>query len=533
MSILRKAVQGAAWNLITGVGARILQLVGTLILTRFIAPAEYGEVYAAVISVSAAHQLSYFAFGQYLIARKSPADEAFQAGVLHLLVGGLAMSVVYLFRAPLGALVDAPDMGRFVPGLILGSMLERLRYIPQRLLVRDLEFRTVAILNSVGELTFTVTAVALAPLWGGAAIVAGSVARSGILVVPYFWRAPREQWLAPTPLRLATVRALFSYGAPLMVSTVAYTAATRWDNLILSRMFGLGVMGRYNLAYSLAETPVSYVAEHIGDVLMPSYAKLERAERQDAVIRAASLMAIVIAPLGVGLGAVAPTVVSAFFDARWAGMAPMLAILSVMTVFRPMSWSASAYLQAEEHTRPIMMLSLARAVLLLLLVAVFAHVGGPLLACAAAGVAFFLHGVLSVYVTGRLTGLPVAPYILGVMRALLACTPMFGAVTLAHLGLRELGLPSAGALPIEVLVGAASYVGGVFLIDGNSARQLVRLGREALRRRRDKAAPVEPSVEPTAEPTAEPTVDTVEPTAEARPKADSKSPPSPPSRDEG
>ena len=38
----------------------------------------------------------------------------------------------------------------------------------------------------------------------------------------------------------------------------------------MSRLFGPAVMGGYNLAYSLAETPISYVAEHIGDVLMPS-----------------------------------------------------------------------------------------------------------------------------------------------------------------------------------------------------------------------------------------------------------------------
>ena len=32
-------------------------------------------------------------------------------------------------------------------------------------------------------------------------------------------------------------------------------------------------------------------------------------------------------------------------------MAPMLAILSVMTVFRPMVWSALAYVQAVQYTR--------------------------------------------------------------------------------------------------------------------------------------------------------------------------------------
>jgi len=42
-----KAVRGAAWNMVTGVGSRVVGMIGTLLLTRFIAPGEMGEVYAA------------------------------------------------------------------------------------------------------------------------------------------------------------------------------------------------------------------------------------------------------------------------------------------------------------------------------------------------------------------------------------------------------------------------------------------------------------------------------------------------------
>ena len=64
----------------------------------------------------------------------------------------------------------------------------------------------------------------------------------------------------------------------------------------------------------------------------------------------------------------APTLVDAFFDERWQGMAPLLAILSVMTVFRPMTWAPVAYLQAVHQTRLIMFLSFSRALMVLPLV---------------------------------------------------------------------------------------------------------------------------------------------------------------------
>ena len=81
----------------TGVGMRVVGLIGTLVLTRFIAPAEYGDVSAAAICVLSANQLAYFAFSQYVIANKSPADVAFQAAVIHFGLGVVAM-VIVVFR---------------------------------------------------------------------------------------------------------------------------------------------------------------------------------------------------------------------------------------------------------------------------------------------------------------------------------------------------------------------------------------------------------------------------------------------------
>ena len=52
----------------------MLQLVGTLILTRFIAPDDYGAVITASIAVMTAGVLTSFAFGQYLIAKQASPD---------------------------------------------------------------------------------------------------------------------------------------------------------------------------------------------------------------------------------------------------------------------------------------------------------------------------------------------------------------------------------------------------------------------------------------------------------------------------
>src|SRR5262245_49827166 len=111
MSIEKRAARGVAWNMAAGLGTRVIGLVGTLVLTRFIAPAEYGEVSAALICAYTASQLLSYAMGQYIIAHKSKPSVVFQAFVWHTALGIVAMTGLYFLRGPLGALVEAPTMG--------------------------------------------------------------------------------------------------------------------------------------------------------------------------------------------------------------------------------------------------------------------------------------------------------------------------------------------------------------------------------------------------------------------------------------
>ena len=477
MSIEKRAAHGVVWNIATGVGARIVGLVGTLILTRFIAPADYGQVSAAVICTQTAQQLSYFAVGQYIIANKSPPGIVFAAGVIHFVVGLLAMIGVYVLRGPLGDMLEAPEMGRYVIGFAVAIVIDRARHIPERLLVRDLKFRSVAIVNSLGELTFTATALALAPRWGGYAIMGGTLARSCVTFVAFVTRVPRSEWLVFKWPEEGIVRKLFGYGTPIMLGAMADRAASTWDNLLILRLFGARLMGCYALSYSLAETPLIYVAERMSDVLMPAFSKMEPAERPATVVRSAGLMSLVVAPLGVGLGAVAPTVVHAFFDSRWAEMGAILSALSVGTIFQPAAWPAIAYLQTEKLTRTIMIVSAIRAVVLLSAVATLGWLGGPVWACIGVGIGFLAHSLVTVYATGVVTQLSARSYLFSTFRPLLACVPMFFAVRATGFAFARLQAPAALELVVEIAVGAIVYLLSAFILARKNVDELLGLVR--------------------------------------------------------
>lgn len=485
MSIGKQAARGVAWYMVMGVSTRVLTLVGSLLLTRWIVPDDYGPVVTASIVVLTANAFTSFAFGQYMIAKRSPPEIAVQAAALHIALGVVATAVVYGLRDMIGDLLDSPAMARYVLGYAIAFLIiDRIRYIPERLLMRALRFRVLATINGIGEIALTATALITVSFWGPYAIMAGALARSVLTAVLFYWFAPHAEWLVRLRLRLADVRDLVTYGLPIMISIITDNATSKWDNLIVSKLFGGGVMAKYNFAYNLADLPMSHVAEHIGEVLMPSFSRMEDAQRRTAVVSAARLMSVIVAPLGVGLGAVAPTVVSALFDDKWAGVAPMLMILSVMMVFRPMTWSALAYAQAVQRPRIVMMSSFIRVIVVLSLVAVGGLLGDASWAAAGAGIGFALHSTITIVVAGRATDLPVGPYLYGVARPLVPCAIMFVAVVMLERGLATAGVPLIVSLVLQIIAGAVIYIAAAFAFLRSSVDELLRLGRDAVRRRR-------------------------------------------------
>ena len=266
------------------------------------------------------------------------------------------------------------------------------------------------------------------------------------------------------------------FGLPMSVGNAAGFASRKVDNMIVSGLFGADLVGAYNLAYNVADVPAVQVGEQIGDVLFPSFASMDGARQRAALVRSTGLLALVTFPLAVGLGAVAPTAVQTLLPPEWSDVAPMLAVLSVLSVVRPVGWTIASYLLAQDRPRidaALEVLKLASLVGLLLTLGR----AGPLWACSAVGIAFALHALASMVVVQVMDGIRVTAFLRRTAPPLLACVPMVVAVLAARHAMSRLRhWPHLSRLP--PLPGSMTRPGR-----GASARR-DRRGRRRVRRRR-------------------------------------------------
>lgn len=483
-SLGRKAVRGAVWTIASSVGSRVVGLVGTLAITRFIGPAEYGEVTVAAVLVMTAQQVSTLGLGQYLIAHPDAGRRAaFHVTAFHVLLGVIALALLMLCGSLIGPRLDAPSAAGFLPGLVLAALIDRVSFVPERVLVRDLRFGVISAGRSAGDIGYSVGSVALAALgFGAMAIVFGNVIRAILRAVFFIGAVDRREWAEPCKLERRTTRAMFAYGIPLSLGALAAFASRRWDNLLVARFFGPGPTGLYNLAYNLADVPAIQVGEQIGDVLFPSFARLAPERRKQALLRSMTLLALVVFPLAVGLGAVADSLVKVLFDERWLAVAPMLMLLSALSITRPIGWTISSYLQAQRLTKTVMVLEGFKALAVVVAIASIGRIS-VLWTCGAVGIAFALHTLASLWAVRRSDAIPLAQSLSTLAGPFFACIPLL----LAVFGVRHLlaptGVGALASLGLETAAGGIAYLGAAFVVARDASRELIARVVDALRSR--------------------------------------------------
>jgi PST family polysaccharide transporter len=491
MSLAHKAARGALWTIVSSMGGRAVGVLGTLVMTRFLHPHQIGEVADATVLAMTANWISIWGFGQYAVVKGRGAEAAevtWHATVAYVGLGAIALGLMALLGGRLAASFGAPGAAAYVPGMALALFIQRLGVVPERVLTRQLRFRASGMALVIGETTYTAVSLTLVAAGLGAmSIVIAKIVQASVAAAILVRAAGFASWATPTRLARARFKDMLAFGVPLAIQNIASQASRYWDRLAITHYFGTSATGAYNMAYNLADIPAIQVGEQIALVLMPSMAELPPARRPRALERAAALLSLIVFPLAVGLGLVAEPLIALILPAnRWQEVAPLLAVLACLSVFRPITWVLSAYLEAELKTNRLMFLELGKLMMLLAGMAALSRFGLSA-AAAAVGVAFGASAVAGVALVMR-EGPSPARLVAGFLRPVAACAVMAACALGVRALLVQLGCQRAGVqLAAMVAAGALAYVGAALAICRETAQDLVDLGRRALLRKEPSA----------------------------------------------
>ena len=279
-----------------------------------------------------------------------------------------------------------------------------------------------------------------------------------------------------------------SYGAQIMTVGGLGWLISDVDYLIIGRLLGDVALGIYTLAYRIPELIVSNLAQSVSAVAFPVAARLQddRPALRDAYLRMQHYMLLLLAPLGLGICAVTPSVVHILFQAKWDAAIPVMQLLSVYMVLGGINhWPGVVY---KAIGRPDIMNRLAILKLAMLVPSLWwAASNYGVLGVAWGQVIVRSAGVvIDMAVVARAVDVSIGTN-LRIIAPPITCAALMAVVvrSIFFLG------PDESSVPLRILaigVGALVYIPAVWLLDRAAVGAMFTMGRNLLRRGNTVAA---------------------------------------------
>jgi len=477
MKLLSRVSSAIRWLTIGKACSQAISWLFTILTIRLLTPEDYGLL--ALASVIYAFAVLFQELGLRLhIVQMRELDLDLVRAIYGLsLVFNVVLAALVIISAPLTAWFFGDDrITAIVLALSSVLLIGAFATVPDAMFAREMDFRTITIIDIAVSILSAVTTVALAYLGFGVwALVSGMIvncaARTAALVLLQKTKVrPSLQFLRLTE----TIR----FGAYMTGQRVVWMAYSCLDRVLLGRLYDPAVTGLYSVAGELANLPLAKLS---AIVQLTAFAGLARTTHDEEMfrrylIKGLSLVAIIGFPVGFGISAVAPELTALLFGDRWAGVDVLVAILALIVPFRLISGPLTESLNA--CNRP----GAAFRVTVVLGVAVCAGVAigvswGPIGVAIGWLVGYLLGFAASAVMTARLHQLSWSALPIAIVKPMIAATAMLVA-TWQLRRLVDVDFPSVGGLAITVAAGAAVYATLIFIL----AKREVLLLRESLMR---------------------------------------------------
>ena len=387
---------------------RVITLVGTVLLARILAPADFGAFAVIALLAGALSPFGELGLGATLIQRREPPSEidlatAFTAQQVAWLVllalAWLAAPLIHLIGSGLPA-----DIDWMIRAAALAVYLNQLRSVPTAMMSRVLRFGPLAAIEVVQQVAYVVVAVGAALAGAGVwSFVFGLLVQFslGSLLTYVAWgRRPR------LGLDRVALRGLLGFGVTFQAANILNVLREALVPIYGGLAGGLAGIGYLNFGQRFGRL-LGGIEEIVGRVAFPAFSRLQA----DAERRALALLHVVETTsvvFGLLLGwaiAVAPTLVEVVFSATWLPAVPVFQLMAVSVLIGLPAGFMRGLAFSTGHARPILLWTINS---LLVSFAVF-----PVLVIAlgltGGGIGFVVHAALQLFGFARATH-AIAPF---------------------------------------------------------------------------------------------------------------------------
>ncbi len=329
------AMNATFWTVMDYGTSTCLRIVSSLVMTRLLLPAAFGEVGLVMTLIVGVSLLSDLGLAPSVIQNRRGDEPAFLNTVwtIQAMRGAVLWIVAMLLAYPASRFYHDPHLLRVLPVLALITVLNGLNSTRLITLSKHMGVKRLFLLDFSTQALSTVITISLALRWHSVwALVLGNVGsnvyRLALSHTRFAGAGPRNRF----EIDRSAAREIVHFGKWIFLGTAAFFFASQADRLVLGRLVSLTTLGIYAIAFQISDVPRAVINAFSNNIGLPFASKLNHLPmhefrvrflryRRYVLLAGAVLLSTMVTWGGWAVTKVYPP---RFHDASW--MIPLLAL---------------------------------------------------------------------------------------------------------------------------------------------------------------------------------------------------------------
>lgn len=260
------------WSFLQNYSSALIQFISSMVLSRLLTPTDIGIYSICAVIVAIAHVMRDLGVGEYLIQEKELSKERVKTALgLTLLMGVIAFFILNSISSFVANFYHADELKLVIAVLSINFIILPFCTPVHALLVREMKFKPIFIIQTVSALVGSIVSIILALNQFGYISLAWSSVISSlvILFLSTLWR-PVAAWTLPG---ISEWRRILAYSAFATGNNIINLINNRFQEFVIGRMMGFHSLGIINRGSSLLDAFNQALIPAISRVAFPFFSE--------------------------------------------------------------------------------------------------------------------------------------------------------------------------------------------------------------------------------------------------------------------
>jgi len=428
MNLAGKTIRGVLWSFSEHIGRRGINVVVTLVLTRFLAPEDFGlmGVMSSVLAIAGGLMDSGFRLA--LIRREDATQADYNTAFFsNIGLGVAAYAIVYAAAPTIAGFYDEPDIGVLTRAGGVVILINAFSVVQNAVLSREFDFRSLLLASVPASLISGVAAVVLAYLGFGIWALIGQMILNASFSSIFLWR--NSSWRPTLAASRRSFHEMFSFGSRMFAATALDTVFNNLYVIVIAKVFYVSIAGYYFFADRIKELIINQLVSSIKTVTYPAFSTIQNdnSRLKDGYRKVLQVTTFTLFPAMSFLAALSKPLFDVFLPDIWAPAVPYLQLLCLAGIMIPVHMLNLNILQVKGRSDLFLRLEILKKTMLMVVLVISLKFGifGILIGRVIASVLGYFPNS---YYSGKLINYPIREQIVDFLPALFLSSVIGGLV---------------------------------------------------------------------------------------------------------